>query len=103
MVFETIFTASTASFTSCTLKMSAPPNKASVFKIVVPFRLSSGVYPKYLYIIDLRDIPTNKAYTGKFVESVHEQVVVVDRFAESESRIDDDIVDTEAFESGDTC
>ena len=41
--FSVIFTASTASFTSCTRKMSVPFCRAKVFSMDVPLRLSSAV------------------------------------------------------------
>ena len=57
--------ASTASFTSCTRKICAPFINAAVLSTEVPLRASAGVLPKSLYIIDLRDIPTNNGSSNK--------------------------------------
>ncbi len=54
--------ASTASFTSCTRSMDAPPVNASVFAAIVAARACSASVLSVLYNIDLRDKP---AKTGR--------------------------------------
>ena len=52
-------TASTASFTSCTLSIVAPFISAMVFKTVVPFKASAVVMPRVLLMVPFRDKPAS--------------------------------------------
>ena len=55
-------TASTASFTSCTRRISAPWQSARVLTTVVPLSASPGERPNVFHTIPLRDIPASTGH-----------------------------------------
>ena len=92
MTISTSFTASTASFTSCTLRIEAPFSRAIVFKTVVPFRASSGFMFSTLLIMDFLERPARTGYpdANKTIQLIQQLKIVLYGFSKAKSRIKDD-------------